>query len=154
MSILDLESLAYNFFREFARYEYCLKATGLREESRAAKASWTKYAAEVADIIEVPRSDSLEQAIAYFTGHPPKRQIIKDGVLDWDEALPDHKSKAELVLLLVCRVRNNLFHGGKFNGRWFEPQRSEELMQHGLTILRECGRSHPKVSEAYAGSVP
>src|SRR5690606_11685384 len=53
MSILDLESLAYNFFREVARYEYCLKATGLREESRAAKASWTKYAAEVADIIEV-----------------------------------------------------------------------------------------------------
>ena len=113
MSTPDLESLAFDFFREFARYEYCLKATGLREESRAAKASWTKYAAEVADVIEAPQSDSLEQAIAYFTDHPPKKQIIKDGVLDWDETLPDYKSKAELVLLLVCRVRNNLFHGGQ-----------------------------------------
>src|SRR5690606_12629512 len=125
----------------------------LREESRAAKASWTKYAAEVADVIEAPQSKSLEQAIAYFTDHPPKKQVIEGDVLDWDETLPNHKSKAELVLMLVCRVRNNLFHGGKFNGRWFEPQRSEELMQHGLTILRACGQAHSKVSEAYAGSV-
>lgn len=152
MAAAELENLAYEFFREFARYEYCLKATGLREDSRAAKASWTKYAAEVAHVIEAPQAQNLECAIAYFTDHPPKKQIIEDGVLDWDETLPEHKNKAELILLLVCRVRNNLFHGGKFNGRWFEPQRSEDLMQHALVILRACGQAHRKVSEAYAGS--
>ncbi len=152
MAAADLESLAYEFFREFARYEYCLKATGLREDSRAAKASWTRYAAEVADVIESPQGQDLEGAVAYFTDHPPKKQIIRDGALDWDESLPAHQSRAELILLLVCRVRNNLFHGGKFNGRWFEPQRSEDLMQHALVILRACGHSHTRVSEAYAGS--
>ena len=152
MVTVDLERLAYEFFREFARYEYCLKATGLREDSRAAKASWSKYAAEVIQVIEAPESQRLEHAIAYFIDHPPKKQIIKDGALDWDETLPDHQSKAELILLLVCRVRNNLFHGGKFNGHWFEPQRSEDLMQHALVILRTCGQSHSRVREAYAGS--
>jgi len=152
MAAADLESLAFEFFREFARYEYCLKATGLREDSRAAKASWSKYTAEVTQVIDAPQAQGLERAIAYFIDHPPKKQIVKDGALDWDDTLPDHQSKAELILLLVCRVRNNLFHGGKFNGRWFEPQRSENLMQHALVILRACAQSHGKVSEAYAGS--
>ena len=152
MAATDLESLGYKFFREFARYEYCLKATGLREDSRAAKASWKKYAAEVVGVIEVPQEQALADAITYFTNHPPKKQIVNDGELDWDETLPIHQSKAELILLLICRVRNNLFHGGKFNGRWFEPQRSEDLMQHALVILKACGQSHAKVSEAYADS--
>jgi len=146
----QLDTLAFEFFREFARCEYCLKAVGLREKTRAAKANWGAFAAEVQNIIESPTSAELEAAVAYFVDHPPKKQVIRDGLLDWDEKLPDHKSKAELVLRLVCRVRNNLFHGGKFNGRWFEPQRSEELMQHGLVVLRACVESHPRVQEAYA----
>jgi len=154
MAGAGLESLGYEFFREFARYEYCLKATGLRESSRDAKASWTKYAAEVKDVIEAPRAQNLQRAVAYFTNYPPKKQIVKDGSLEWDDTLPTHKSKAELILLLVCRVRNNLFHGGKFNGHWFEPQRSEELIQHALVILMACGQAHPKVSQAYAGRAP
>ena len=151
----ELDSLAFEFFREFARYEYCLKATGLREKPGAAKANWTKYAAEVTQVIETPEKQDLQDALAYFTNHPPKKQIVKKcGSLGWSETLPNHQSKAELILLLVCRVRNNLFHGGKFNGQWFEPQRSEYLMQHALVILRACGQAHPKVSEAYAGSAP
>jgi len=153
MAAADLKSLDFEFFREFARYEYCLKATGLREESRAAKASWNKYAAEVTQVIDAPQGQDLVSAIAYFTDHPPKKQIVNDGALGWDEALPDHQRKAELILLLVCCVRNNLFHGGKFNGHWFGPQRSEDLMQHALVILRACARGHPKVRAAYAGSV-
>ena len=152
MATIELDNLAFEFFREFARYEYCLKATGLREE-HAAKASWTKYAAEVTQVIETPETLDLQHALAYFTDNPPNKQIIKkDGSLGWGETLPDHQSRAELILLLVCRVRNNLFHGGKFNGQWFEPQRSEDLIQHALVILRACGQAHPKVSEAYAGS--
>ena len=91
-------------------------------------------------------------AIDYFMNHPPKKQIIRDDILTWDETLPGHKSNAELILLLICRVRNNLFHGGKFNDQWFEPQRSKELMHHALTILRACAQSHNKVSNAYAGN--
>lgn len=152
MAATKLETLSYEFFREFARYEYCLKAVGLRENSHTAKASWAKYAVEVANVIENPQELVLSDAITYFIEYPPKKQIIRDGALDWDEALPNHQSRAELILLLICRVRNNLFHGGKFNGRWFEPQRSEHLIQHALTILKACGQSHARVYEAYAGN--
>lgn len=152
MTAVMLNDLACKFFREFARYEYCLKATGLREGTQSVKASWSKYAAEVTHVIDAPQSQDLVAAISYFSDHPPKKKIVKDGVLDWDETLSDHKSKAELILLFICRVRNNLFHGGKFNGRWFELQRSDEFMRHALVILRSCAQSHGKVSEAYADS--
>lgn len=51
---------------------------------------------------------------------------------------PNTDLRSDLVLLYVRRIRNNLFHGGKFNGHWFEPKRSEELLRHSLTILRGC----------------
>jgi hypothetical protein len=145
----DLDSLAFEFFREFARWEYCLKAVGLRESTRSAKAKWTALDAEVEKIFDTPPSEELKMATEYFVNHPPKKQIIDKGLLEWDETLPDHKSKAELVLLLVCRVRNNLFHGGKFNGHWFQPQRSKDLLVHALVVLRACVQNHPKVREAY-----
>ncbi|MBK0795138.1 hypothetical protein GZV14_28120, partial [Escherichia coli O25b:H4-ST131] len=59
---------------------------------------------------------------------------IEDDSLVWDDSLPQEKDLAKFLFLLIRRVRNNLFHGGKFNGKWFEPERSEALLQHGLVI--------------------
>lgn len=54
-STLDIDTLAYDFFREFSRYEYCLKITGLRKGStNKVEADWSKYAEEVESLIENP----------------------------------------------------------------------------------------------------
>jgi len=150
MSSTVLNNLAFNFFTEFARCEYCLKAVGLRKKTRDAQPDWRAFAAEVIDVFENPQSSELKTAIDYFITHPPKKQIVVDGLLDWSGQLPSHKSKADLVLQLICRVRNNLFHGGKFNSHWFEPQRSEDLIKFGLIMLKACVENHPRVQEAYA----
>lgn len=148
----DLNELAFEFFREFARCEHCLKVVGLREpKHRDPTADWGAFANEVRSVLETPSPAELKAAVQYYVEHPPKKQIERtDGILDWKEVLPNHKHQSELVLRLVCRVRNNLFHGGKFNGHWFEPQRSEELMKYALVILKACVAAHPKVQEAYA----
>lgn len=149
----DLDMLATTFFREFARHEYCLKAVGLRKNKKSAESDWLAYAnePEILTIFDTPPSPELAAAIKYYIGHPPKKQIVSDGLLRWDETPPDSKNNAELILQLVCRTRNNLFHGGKFNGHWFAPQRSIELITHGQSILSACAQAHPKVREAYAG---
>src|SRR3546814_18633912 len=59
-------------------------------------------------------------------------------ISDWSSDVCSSDLRSDFVLTYVRRVRNNLFHGGKFNGRWFEPQRSEQLLKHSLTILRAC----------------
>lgn len=147
----SLDKLCYEFFREFARYEYCLKAIGLYHNTKNAKANWDKYAKQVEKVFDNPDNPDLIDAINYYMDSPPKKQIIKDGVLSWDDSLPQEDSTAIKTFILIRRVRNNLFHGGKFNGEWFQPERSEILIMHALTILRACAQSHSNVSKAYAG---
>lgn len=148
----NIDNLSFEFFREFSRYEYCLKATGLRNEKDGnAMANWDLYAKEVEQVFASTKDPDFVAAVDYFTRHPPKKQVVKDGVLDWDETPLEEKNIAIKIFVLIRRVRNNLFHGGKFNRNWFEPERSEALLQHALIILKVCGQSHVNVSKAYAG---
>lgn len=147
----NLDNLCYEFFREFSRYEYCLKASGLHHKIKDAKADWDEYAKQVSETINNTTDPELIAAITYFKEHPPKKQIIKEGSLVWDDSLPQEKDLAKFIFLLIRRVRNNLFHGGKFNEKWFEPERSETLLQHGIVILRRCGAEHSEVRKAYSG---
>lgn len=149
-----INKLCYEFFREFARYEYCLKAAGFLCDKRVAQVNWDRYAMEVTHVFDSPEDTALKAAIEYFLEFPPKKQIVKDGMLAWDNTPLEEKIIAKKILILIRRVRNNLFHGGKFNGEWFEPERSEVLMRHGLTIMEACRKSHPTVDEAYTGIVP
>jgi len=147
-----LDALAFDFFREFARYEYCLKVTGLRSRASVAEASWDKYAAEVAHVFDNPPTSAFGEAVEYFTRYPPKKQIIKADVLAWEEeSRSESGAKALRMLLRIRRVRNNLFHGGKFNDIWFAPERSELLLSHALVILHACRDGHDRVKEAYEG---
>ena len=147
----ELDQLGFRFFKEFARCEYSLKVVGFRNGGdRSPSADWYAFAGEIqASLLHAPSSKELQNAIAYYRLNPPKKQVVKNGHLDWDDSLPSHKNEAELLLALVCRVRNNLFHGGKFNGHWFQPQRSAELLEHGLVILAHSIEAHPRVKEAY-----
>ncbi|MBK5016684.1 hypothetical protein [Pantoea sp. S62] len=144
-----LNKLCFEFFTEFARYEFFLKITGLTQGEGDAKANWDRYALEVEEIIASPDTAELKDAIDYILTHPPKKQIVRNRVLLWDERPVQGRSKAQQVFLLIRRIRNNLFHGGKFNSHWFEPERSELLMQHALIILKICARNHAGVSVAY-----
>lgn len=143
-----LNSLCYEFFIEFLRYEFCLKITGFTQGDGVAKANWDRYAAEVEDIIASPGTTELVGAIEYILSYPPKKQIVRNGELAWDGSPVQSISKAQLVLLLIRRILNNLFHGGKLNDRWFEPERSELLMHHALIILKACAMNHAGDTEA------
>lgn len=147
-----LDRLAFDFFREFSRFEYCLKAVGFLRVRRnnEPEANWDAFAEAIKQIFEEPPSKEFSAAVAYYMKNPPKKQVVRDGGLQWEnDASQD--SGAIRVLVLVRRVRNNLFHGGKFNGQgWFSPERSEDLLRHGTVILRFLVRAHPDVRRAYS----
>jgi hypothetical protein len=146
-----LEQFASQMFRTFARFEYALKAAGYHKGEGNAEPDWSKFAASVSSLFENPSDPSLSEAISYILSHPPKKQLIIGGSLAWSEVEPTANIQADLVLQYVRRVRNNLFHGGKFNDRWFEPERSELLLKHCLTILNACRNASQDVRKAYKG---
>jgi len=146
-----LDDLAGELFRVFSRTEYALKASGFNDGDGEAKANWKKFAFAVEAVITNPPSPAVQEAIDFFRNTPPKKQVIVGGVIQWELSEPQTNSGADKLLIYVRRVRNNLFHGGKFNGHWFDPERSEPLLRHSLTILTACVESIPSVRNAYFG---
>ncbi|MDP1681140.1 MAG: hypothetical protein Q8L39_05130 [Burkholderiales bacterium] len=146
-----LDDLACQFFQAFSRTEYALKAAGYNNGDGKAEVNWTKFALVVENVIATPSSPELAEAINFIFNAPPKKQVIVAGNIQWVAAEPTANSRADTLFTYVRRVRNNLFHGGKFNGHWFEPERSEPLLRHSLAILSSCVESVPAVKQAYRG---
>jgi hypothetical protein len=146
-----LDDLAAQMFRVFSRTEYALKAAGYNSGDGPAEANWGRFALDVEGLITNPPSAQLQEAIQFVFNAPPKKQVIVGGSIKWKTVEPSTNSRADKLLQYVRRVRNNLFHGGKFNGHWFEPERSEALLRHSLVILSSCVEAIPEVREAYRG---
>jgi hypothetical protein len=108
----QLDRLATEMFRTFARFEYALKAAGFHNGDGAAKANWRSFAESVPAAFNNPRDPALNEAVRYILNHPPKKQIITNGTLAWSEAAPNTDLESDLVLICLRRVRNNLHHGG------------------------------------------
>lgn len=145
----NLNKLATELFKTFARFEYALKASGFNNGDGDAQPNWRNFALSVEAQLQNPQTPELREAIDFMLQQSPKKQVIRNGLLEWDAAPPNTNSSADLILLYVRRVRNNLFHGGKFNGHWFAPERSEKLLRHSLVILEACLDASPQVKGAY-----
>lgn len=145
-----MEQLACEMFQVFAKFEYCLKAAGycVAGPGGDAKPDWKRFAQELP--IQLVASDDIavKNAVTYIFAHPPKKQVFNNGALQWSDASPQGDGN-DLILLYVRRVRNNLFHGGKFNGVFFAPDRSQKLLQHSIVVLFACIMASPAILEAY-----
>lgn len=145
-----LHKVAGEFFRMFSRMEYALKASGyLVPNRRNAEADWTQFAVAIHERFAKIGTEQLRKETDFLLSVPPKKQINNNGVVEWDTTPPGSKNQTDLLLHYVRRVRNNLFHGGKFNGRWFEPERSGPLIHAGIVVLNACLQVSEEVNAAY-----
>jgi len=148
----DLDELAHLMFRQFSRMEYALKATGyLKQPGGNVQADWDSFAAKIDAEFRV-RTDGdpiLKDAVDYLTAQPPKKQVFEQGGLGWRDVIPTSATRTGVLLLCVARVRNNLFHGGKFNGNWLDPERSGDLIPRCLVVLDACLAAAPDVRTAF-----
>jgi hypothetical protein len=145
-------NLACEFLGVFARSEYALKASGFaRGDEKQAETDWDTFAQAIADDFDLSKDPNLRRAVDYLLTKPPQKLILKNQTLEFFDAPPDkNQRKGQQTLLMVRRVRNNLFHGGKFlpvpAG---DPDRDKLLVEHSLTVLRACIPLHNKVATAY-----
>ena len=130
---------AVDFFGAFSRFEYALKAAGyvdVRKKDGAVTASWHRFAKKHAGAFDQRATPALAEAVTYLLGSPPKKQVFEDGHLSFVDAEADGNDLHKL-LIYVGRVRNNLFHGGKF-GPKEEEGRDEKLVRFALEVLSAC----------------
>ena len=144
------KQLIFEFFLLFSKFEYSLKIVGFHKGDGDARPNWIKFTESIKNDFDKESDDELLESVNYILTNPPKKQIIKEGVLKWSENPPDSNSYIELLLKYVCRVRNNLFHGGKYKDRYLKQEdRSKKLLIACNSILRNCLQISNEVREAF-----
>jgi hypothetical protein len=151
--MIELDQLAFRFFKLFAQYEYALKEMKFYKirYNCSVEPDWDAFTNAIGRLVFDDQDDQIKTAIDYLLEHPPKRQVIKDGQLHWNDVSNVDKSP-QALFAHIKRCRNNLYHGGKFNGRWLEPDRSRELISNSLTVLESLRCKHDKLNEAISGN--
>lgn len=159
------KDLLFNFVLTFSCFEFALKSTGqYKPPSRnddpntmyRAEPDWDSFARSLRGRFQTASSPQLAKACEYLLLNPPWREVVANGVLMWDATSEsDTLSDVEKLIRYIRRVRNNLFHGGKFSTLPVsDRRRNAELMEYSLVVLHECLRlSNPVRAEYEAATL-
>jgi len=116
------------FFYIFSRMEFSLKKSGYLINSKA-EANWTEFWSDNEEYFDITNNNLLAEAYSYIMSYPPKKQIINENnTLDFQEVDGD-------LCLHIRRIRNNLFHGGKFSISDVDTTRNKKLIDSSILIL-------------------
>lgn len=146
--IPQLPSECIQFFTVFQRFEFALKKHNRflmhKEAGSDAKANWQEFGNALGSaFFDRIKNEKLAETLIDL---PPKKQIvIEDGNCDFrKENSPTRSSE---LFTTVCRVRNNLFHGGKP----VIDERSEKLIRESLVVLNEALLACDDVRRTFRG---
>jgi len=130
------KELTVEFLGTFARFEYALKRAGyVKGDEKHVWADWDGFGHKLASLDPAILAPVLK-CCHYLRDHPPKKQVMRGGQLEWAVRTPAG-SAIEDILLSTRTVRNNVFHGGKFpDGPVAEPLRDEQLIRDCLAALK------------------
>jgi hypothetical protein len=146
------ENLALEFLGSFARCEYALKCSGFAKgNANSVEPDWYAFTKEVDWHFRRIKDEAFREAVQFLMTEPPRKQVLHDGRLQWKESSPDRNlRKAQQVLLMVRRIRNNLFHGAKvWSPEYSNRERDIKLLQAGLAVLKHCAQLNQRVHIAY-----
>jgi hypothetical protein len=151
IEILKKEPAIVDFIVTFSRLEYALKASGeFLKKTKDAEADWTAFAGNIESNINNSINCEFKKSMEYILNNPPRKQINENGVIKWKRVDPSQRNKTKNLIMYICRIRNNLFHGGKFVGGDLEEfDRDFSLVKSALLILKEIVNFNEKVKNAF-----
>lgn len=154
--------LLLEYFLTFSKIEYALKISGFFQHTAPknvnpikppdAKPDWDNFANSLRNSFDRNSSEVLTDACNYFFDQPPNKQVIVNEGVAWESpVIPNNEHSIQFLLRMIRSVRNNLFHGGKFNNE--DEERTTLLLINSLIILRECLKLSPDVNNRYDHAV-
>lgn len=159
-----IKQLLYDFFYNFSRFEYALKASGyFRARSSRhnppnylnIEPDWNSFIQSLPNVFQMDQNEELRKACQYILNYPPRKQVVFSNSITWIESVKG-KDESDIIFLLrmVKCIRNNLFHGAKHNIQpHHDSQRTELLLQSGLVILKECLKLNIQLKQEYNQAV-
>ncbi len=135
--------LICEIFVTFSRMEFALKETGYASGGgNRVSVNWCKFAEENSEFFNsrLGSDEKFKSAVEYLRSKPPKKQVLEEGTLGFiEQDGNNNQTEAQKTIRMVRRVRNNLFHGGKYLiGGEKDRERDRKLVRHSLIILKHC----------------
>jgi hypothetical protein len=114
--------------------------------------NWNRFVSNIKSKYYLPKSQQINDAIDYIIGQPPKIQILIDGRLTWrNRVFSSGDDEIIKLKLSICDIRNNLFHGGKFQGIYEEDvSRNYMLLRSSITILNYWLTLNARVNQLFS----
>ena len=144
---LDIDrKLVCDFFATFSRLEFSLKEMGyVRDDRGVASPAWWQFAETMNNKLDIQSNLDLAEAISYLCTKPP---MVQTGAHNWENKPLHGKTDVERSIDAACRVRHNLFHGGKHTPH--SPSgRDQKLVSCALCVLLSCVSSCNTLHKIY-----
>lgn len=144
------------FFITFSRFEYALKSSNfVNTDNGKVMANWDTFTQSISNSFNTEKNQTLKKAIEYLLDNPAKLQIIHNGQLGWENRVFQANTPLINKLSITIRdIRNNLFHGGKFNDNYEEDvSRNFLLLKYSITVLNEWLDLNINVKENFSKSI-
>jgi hypothetical protein len=147
--------LAIAFFIQFARFEYAMKKAGFHTPN--GDANWDglfKMGSPIDKLTSAYKhhpDEEFKEAVDYYLTQSPEKQFLENNKIIFKKNDLGNAPIFEKLSVFIRRVRNNLFHGGKFAraGCLQNPPRDMALISHGLVILNACIQAEQNLWEFY-----
>lgn len=146
------QTLIIEFFITFSRFECALKtAQFVSGDDERVLPNWELFVASIRPAFDKHHSPELRDAFDYILNHPPRIQIVQANQLGWrDRVFQVNEPEINRVGLSIRDVRNNLFHGGKFQGNFQQDvSRNYILLKNSIIVLNDWLRLSDAVRESY-----
>ena len=145
--------LVCDFLVVFSRFESALKHRNYFREREENDGRFViergRFARDIQSQLATRlNSPEARRPIQYLLEHPPMEQVASGNTLTW-ERVPPHGPRridARFLMDAIYRVRNNLFHGGKWP---HDPARDPHLLQATLAAIENFLECHSEVANAY-----
>jgi len=145
----------FHFLAIFARYECALKRSEFvrRGSYGEADADWNTYADHISTRLARLTSPEYIMARDRLLKNPPLRECLDNGQILW---LPNPRRRGETdaryLLRVVRDVRNNLFHGGKFQDyKVAELARDRLLIDSAIIVLQASANVDDSIQRFFYG---
>lgn len=149
---IEGRTLIVEFFITFSRFECALKASNFAiGDNEQVKPNWDAFIASVRPVFNKEYTAGLKDAFDYLLQHPPRIQRLHNNQIGWrDRIFQGNEPEINRVSLSIRDIRNNLFHGGKFQGNFEQDvSRNYLLLKNAIIVLDEWLRISDPVRQNY-----
>lgn len=147
--IEEVPAGAERLFKVMMRLEFALKEIGFARlrPNGSVEVDWNRFAKHGVSQNFIDRLNDNGRCQTLLTLPPKKQTVSASGYLMWEDSSPP-SSKQDFIGAL-CRVRNNLFHGGKSGDP--DIDRNEALISDALVGIEELLQDNADLHQMFAG---